>query len=149
MNEEVSNNQATTIPTWFSVVAWVAFVWNLMGVMAFAGQMMMTPEMLAALPEAEQKLYESIPMWATIAFACAVFGGAIGTLLLALKKAVSFPILIISLVGVLVQMYHSFFVIDSMAVYGPGQAIMPAMVVLIAIALVWLSNDAKNKGWIS
>ena len=149
MNDEVSNNQIGEIPRWFSVIAWVAFVWNLLGVMAFAAQMMMTPEMLAALPEAERNLYETVPMWATIAFAFAVLGGATGSLLLALKKAIAFPVLILSLIGVIIQMYHSFFVIDSLAVYGPGQAIMPAMIVLIGIGLVWLSNDAKNKEWIS
>ncbi len=26
-----------TVPTWFSVVAWIAFVWNLLGLFAFAG----------------------------------------------------------------------------------------------------------------
>ncbi|PHS16923.1 MAG: hypothetical protein COA86_11310 [Kangiella sp.] len=117
--------------------------------MAFAAQMMMTPEMLAALPEAERNLYENVPMWATIAFACAVLGGGTGSLLLALKKAIAFPVLVLSLVGVIVQMYHSFFVIDAMTVYGPGQAIMPSMVMIIAALLVWLSNNAKNKGWIS
>jgi len=149
MNDEVSKMQINEIPSWFSVVAWIAFVWNLMGVAAFVAQMMMTPEMLAALPEVERKLYENIPMWVTIAFACAVFGGATGTLLLALKKVISFPVLTISLMGVIVQMYHSFFMIDLMTVYGPGRAIMPAMVMIIAALLVWLANDAKNKGWIS
>lgn len=149
MDDEISNSQINEIPRWFRVIAWVAFVWNLLGVMAFVAQMMMTPEILAALPEVERKLYENIPMWVTIAFACAVLGGATGTLLLALKKAISFPVLVISLVGVIVQMYHSFFVIDALAVYGPGRAIMPSMVIIIAIALVWLSNNAKKKGWIS
>ncbi|MEP2540696.1 MAG: hypothetical protein ABJI60_09590, partial [Kangiellaceae bacterium] len=82
-----------------------------------------------------------------IAFGCAVIGGALGTLLLALKKSVAFYLLIVSLVGVCVQMYHSFFIIDSVAVYGPGSAVMPGMVMLIAIALVWLSKDANSKGW--
>ena len=149
MSDDVSNGQRVALPSWFSVVAWVAFIWNLLGVMAFAAQMMMTPEMLATLPEVERKLYESTPMWATIAFACAVLGGATGSLLLALKKAISFPVLVISLVGVIIQMYHSFFVIEAIEVYGPGQVIMPAMVLFIAIGLVWLSSDAKNKGWIS
>ncbi len=108
---------------------------------------MMTPEMLAALPEAERALYENIPMWATVAFALAVFGGAIGSLLLGLKKSMAFYPLIISAVGVCVQMYHSFFVIDSVAVYGPGSAIMPGMVLVIAIALVWLAKHANAKGW--
>ena len=139
----------SSIPSWFKVVAWVAFVWNLLGVMAFAAQMMMTPEMIAALPEAERGLYENIPTWVNVAFACAVIGGAIGSLLLALKKSLALYVLIISVCGVCVQMYHSFFIIDSVAVFGPGSAVMPGMVIIIAFALVWLANSAKSKAWIS
>jgi len=137
------------MPTWFKVVAWVAFVWNLLGLMSFVAHLMMTPEMIAALPQAERDLYANIPMWLNIAFGCAVVGGVIGTLLLVLKKSIAFYLLLISVCGVCVQMYHSFFVIDSVAVYGPGSVVMPGMVLIIAFALVWLANDAKNKDWIS
>ncbi|MBV1910452.1 MAG: hypothetical protein KUG78_14205 [Kangiellaceae bacterium] len=139
----------STIPRWFTVVAWVAFVWNLLGVMAFAAQMMMTPEMLATLPENERAMYENIPIWVNIAFACAVIGGALGSLLLALKKSIALYALIISVIGVCVQMYHNFFIVDSVAVYGPGSAVMPGMVLIIAFALVWLANHAKSKQWVS
>ncbi len=137
----------SAIPKWFSVVAWVAFVWNLLGLMMFAAHLMMTPEMLAALPENEQALYKDLPVWLTVAFGCATIGGVIGTLLLALRKSISFYPLVISMIGACVQNYHSFFVIDSMAVYGPGSAILPSIVVLITIGLVWLSKDANSKGW--
>lgn len=139
----------STAPKWFSVVAWVAFVWNLLGLAAFVKHMLMTPEMIASLPEAEQGLYESLPMWVIIAFGMAVIGGSLGSLLLAFKKSMSLYVLILSVIGVCVQMYHSFFIIDSVAVYGPGSAVMPGMVLVIAFALVWLANDAKSKRWIS
>lgn len=105
-----------------------------MGVMAYIAQVTMGAEEIAALPENEQALYESLPMWATSAFAIGVWGGALGSLFLLLRKTWATPVLVLSLIGVLVQMYHSFFVIDSIAVYGPGGVIMPIMVILIAIS---------------
>ncbi|NQZ23119.1 MAG: hypothetical protein HRT53_13820 [Colwellia sp.] len=137
------------IPSWFKVVAIIALVWNLLGVLAFAGQMMLTPEMLAELPVAEQELYASTPLWATIAFAIAVFFGAFGSLLLLLKKALSTAILILSLVGVVVQMLHTFLLSKSLEVLGPNSMIMPVIVILIAIYLVWLSKNAQVNGWFS
>lgn len=148
MNDSV-NNSNTTTPKWFLVLAIVLAVWNLMGVMAFFMQISMTAEQIAALPEKEQMLYQDIPMWVNIAFGCAVFGGALGCIALALKKAIALPILVISLVGVIVQMFHSFVIANSFEVYGPGSAIMPIMVMIIAIVLVWLANNAKTKGWIA
>jgi hypothetical protein len=148
MNDTV-NNSNNAAPKWFLVLAIVLAVWNLMGVMAFFMQVTMTAEQIAALPEKEQMLYQDIPLWVNIAFGCAVFGGALGCIALALKKAVALPILFISLAGVIVQMFHSFVIANSFEVYGPGGAIMPVMVMLIAIYLVWLANNAKAKGWLA
>jgi len=136
------------LPGWFKVVAGVALVWNLMGVMAFVSDRMMTPEMIAALSQPEQALYANLPMWATVAFAFAVFGGALGCLLLVLRKSLAVIVLAISLIGVLVQMFHSFFISNSVEVYGPSVAIMPTMVVVVAIALVLLARSAKSKRWL-
>jgi len=136
------------LPKWFTVTSIAALIWNLLGVMAFAMHITMTPEMLAELPTAEQNLYANTPMWATIAFALSVCAGALGCLALILKKTIASQLLILSLVSVFVQMYHSFFIIDSIAVYGPGGLVMPIMVIIIAIGLVLLANKAKTKQWL-
>ena len=39
-----------TPKNWFKPVVWAALVWNLLGVIAFAMHMMMTPEMIGKLP---------------------------------------------------------------------------------------------------
>jgi hypothetical protein len=137
------------VPKWFLVMAVIMAVWNLLGVMAFFAQVMMTPEQIAALPPSEQVLYQDIPLWVNIAFGCAVFGGALGCIALVFKKAIALPILMVSLLGVLVQMFHSFFIANAFEVYGPGGMIMPVLVVLIALYLVWLANSAKSKVWLS
>ncbi|MFT6990487.1 MAG: hypothetical protein ACJASL_002465 [Paraglaciecola sp.] len=36
-----------------------------------------------------------------------------------------------------------------MAIYGPSAAIMPSIVVVVAMFLLWLANNAKTKGWIN
>jgi surface polysaccharide O-acyltransferase-like enzyme len=136
-------------PTWFMVVAVVLFVWNLLGVMAYIMQVTMSPEVMATLPDAQRELYENTPTWATAAFAVAVHGGALGCLLLILKKNLAGLLLQLSLAGVLVQMYHSFFISKSFDVFGPGAMVMPVMVIIIAIYLVRLAAKAKARKWTS
>jgi hypothetical protein len=136
-------------PTWFWIISIIAFIWNLMGVIAYITQVTMSPEAMEALPEAQRTLYENTPSWATGAFAIAVWGGALGCLLLILRKALATPVLLLSLVGIMVQMYHAFFISNSIEVFGPGGMIMPIMVVLIALFLVLFSRSAKSKNWIS
>ncbi len=135
-------------PTWFWVIAIIALVWNLLGVWAYLKQVTMGPEALAELPEAQRQLYETVPAWATGAFAFAVFGGALGCVALLIGKAWAELLLLISLGGVLVQNFHSFFIGKSFQLFGPGGTIMPLMVIAVAIYLVWLSRRARSVGWI-
>jgi hypothetical protein len=145
MSEESSGG----VPKSFYWIAGAALVWDLVGVGAYVSQVTMSPDALNAMPDAERMLYENVPAWATGAFAIAVNGGALGSLLLLLRKAFATPVFVISFVGVIVQLYHSFFIANSMEVYGPGGLIMPVMVVAIAGFLIWYSIDAKKKGWLS
>ena len=143
---ELLNKEA---PKWFMVVSVVLLIWNLFGVMAYIAQVMMSPESLAALPEEQRQLYESTPVWATAAFAVAVNCGALGCLLLVLKRNLAGLLLQLSLAGVLVQMVHAFFMSKSFEVFGPGGMIMPVMVIVIAIYLVVLAAKAKTLRWTS
>lgn len=142
-------NAPTKPPTWFWIVSGLAFVWNLLGVIAYLNQVTMSPEDYQAMPEAERALMDSVPAWATAAFAFAVWGGAFGCLLLLLKKKVATPVLFLSFIGIVVQMYHSLFISNSIEVYGPGGMIMPVMVLIIGALLIWFSRKATANGWLS
>lgn len=133
--------------TWFWIVSGIALLWNLLGVMAYIAQVTLSPEALQALPENERTLIEATPAWATGAFAIAVWGGTLGAILLLLRRTFATPILIISLIGVVVQMIHAFFISNSIEVYGPGGMAMPAMVMIFAIFLIWFSRKAAASGW--
>jgi len=77
----------TTKPaTWFWIVSVLALLWNAMGDMAYIAQVTMSADALQALPEKERALYESLPTWATAAFAIAVWGSTLGCILLLLRK---------------------------------------------------------------
>jgi hypothetical protein len=120
-----------------------------MGVMAYLTQVNMSVEAIQALPEKERALMESFPAWATGAFAIAVWGGTLGCILLLIRRKLATPVLIISFAAVLVQMYHSFFISNSIEVYGPGGMVMPIMILVIGICLIWFSRTSAAKGWIN
>lgn len=136
-------------PLWFLIVAVICVLWDLMGVMSFFQYTTMSDEAIQALPEAEQSLYRSLPLWTTIAYAVAVFGGTIGSIGLLIRKKWAKPVFIISLVAVLAQMYYNLFVAHTTEVYGPGALIMPVMIILIAFFQIWLANFGIRKAWLS
>lgn len=140
--------QTTQMPTGLKVFAWLMVLWNGIGVAAFFSQIMMTPEMIAQLPEAQQAVYRDIPVWSYAAYALAVFGGLLGSILLALAKKLAFPVLVISFAGVVVQQYYNFVVIDAISIMGWGIVVMPVIVTAISILLVLISRRGAKSGWL-
>ncbi|MEY2998111.1 MAG: hypothetical protein RIQ82_1492, partial [Bacteroidota bacterium] len=49
--------------TWFWVLGVLLLIWNAMGAMAYLGQMLITPEQLAMIPDNQRELIESTPSW--------------------------------------------------------------------------------------
>ena len=89
-----------TAPKWFKPVAIVALLWNALGCAAYLSDVMLTPEDLAAMSTADQAIYAARPAWAVAASAFAVWGGALGSIGLILRKRWATPVLIVSLAGV-------------------------------------------------
>lgn len=141
-------NSIQKIPTWFWVVSALALLWNLFGVWAFIGDATMSAEAIAELPEEIKSLYESYPLWTKIAYGTAVIAGALGCILLLARNKFAKPVLLISLVAVVVQMFHSLFIAGAMDVYGPGAVIMPIMVILVSVFLVWFANYGIKQQWL-
>lgn len=137
-------------PTSFWIVAAVALLWNLIGLILYYMQVTASDEMLsAAYGEAEFEFIKSIPAWATAGYATAVTFGVLGCILLLLRKAWAIPAFIISLIGIVVQDVYGFVIADAIGVFGSGALVLPVIVFVIAIALIIYSRNAKAKGWLS
>ena len=128
----------------FWVIGAIALIWNVMGVINFFVQM--NPDVLAAYRESERAIVEGRPLWATMGFAMAVFGGAFGCLLLLLRKSAAYYLFVASLLGVIVTMTHTLGLgID----FGLGELLgIILMPLVVAAFLIWYSKNAKSKGWI-
>lgn len=73
-------------PEWYLPIMTLALLWNLLGCAAFIGDAMLTPEDIARMSAEQQALYASRTIWALVATAMAVWGGAAGCLALLWRK---------------------------------------------------------------
>jgi len=135
-------------PHRFWVVAILALLWNLIGVMSYLSSVMISVETLGAISEAERALYTNVPPWVTVSYAIAVIGGSLACVVLLARRRWSTVLFAISLVAVVVQMSHQFFLTAAIEVLGLSAAVVPIMVILVAAWLVWFSSDAGQKGWL-
>jgi len=146
----MTKNVTTKPPAWFWIVSVVALLWNLMGAMAYLTQAFITDEGKAMMPTDQLELLENTPAWATAAFAIAVWGGVLGCIGLLVRKKWARPVLLLSLLGILVQMAYAFFMTNATEVYGVVQGVvMPLLLIGIGIGLVLFAKSSQNKGWIS
>lgn len=139
---------ATVAPQSFRYLAIAALVWNLIGVATFVVQIGLTPEELAALPAKQREVYAATPLWITIAYAIAVFGGTFGALGLLLKKRWATHLFLLSLLALLVQTLGAYAVTPVWQVFGPAGLVMPMLLVVIAVALLLYARGATARGWL-
>ena len=144
-----TNSAQMKIQNWFWVLAVIFLLWNIMGVLSFFGHTFISEEALAKLPEKEKVLYAEYPLWTTIVFAIATFGGLIASIGLVMKRKWAKTFFIISFLAIVPQMIHNVFFTTSIDVYGLIQSVtMPVLVVLIGAFLIWFSNYSLNKNWL-
>jgi hypothetical protein len=132
----------------FQAVGLLAVLWNVMGVASYLMSVTQGPDALQAVPEAERVLYEDIPAWVTSAYAVAVFGGLLGSILLLARRALAVPVFWVSLAAILAQMVHAFFLTPMLQLQGPASAALPVTIIVIGAVLVGYARSARGKGWL-
>lgn len=122
-------------PFWLWGMASFGVLWNLFGIYQFIHSLTPTGRaaMAAGMTAEQAQVYFSLPVWMTVVFAIGVFGGLVGSLALAARRALAVPVLIASLVGYIALFLGDvyFGVFDAL----PGQLAIIVFVVVVAIAL--------------
>lgn len=147
-SDAVESTDKPSPAVWFWVTSVVALLWYLSDTAAFFMRVMMTDETIAAMPEVQQALYQDIPLWVNIVFAFEVFGGLFGCVALLLKKKWALPLLIVSIVGVLSQTSHVFFLTDAVSTMGAPAVVMPLVAIAIGVTMIAVARSAISRGWL-
>ena len=136
-------------PAWFWVLAVLGLLWEAFGVATYLMHVGVIASDNSGMSEAEVTLMNAIPAWATAAYAVAVFAGLAGALGLLLRKRWSQTLLLLSLIAILVQFTWWVLLSGAMEVIGPSVLGMPAVIIAVAILLVWLANAGAKRGWLT
>ena len=129
----------------FWVVGAVALVWNAMGVVNIF--MQMNPDVLATYPESHQTIVANQTGWIAASVTVAIIGGAIGCVLLLLRKAGAVYLFYASLIGTIIVVAHT---LSLPIELGASDMVMIiVMPVVVAALLAWYSMWTAMRGWIT
>ena len=139
------------LPTSFWIIAGVGLVWNLIGLVSFAMQMVATPEQMAQMypTEAQQAFVNGVPGWATGAYAVAVIAGVLACVALLMRRSVAKILFGLSIAGVVVQNAYGFVLANGVEVFGLAATALPILVIVIGVGLLIYTGRAESKGWVS
>jgi hypothetical protein len=136
-------------PKWFLPVVIIALLWNLMGCAAYLSDAMLSAADIAKMSDAETAIVAARPVWAVGARAVAVWLGALGCLALIMRKGWAVPLLWLSLLGVIAQDIWLFALAPDTGLVNGTVYGLQGLVLVIAVALVWLASKAKAGGWLA
>lgn len=135
-------------PILFWAIGAIALIWNIMGVMAYLGQVYLTEEAFSLLPKAEQLYIQNVAPWVTAAYATAVFMGVFGSITLLIRKKIATLLFFISLIAVLVQSSYNYFIQKFMPI-NTVQFIWSLVIISICLFLIWFSKYSTKRNWIN
>ena len=144
----MSNDGIRGVHWSFWLISVFALLWNVGGAINYL--MQTNPEIVSTLPETHRAIIEGRPVWATGGFAIGVFGGAIGCLLLLLRKSIAFYVFVASLLGIIVTMIHTINVASSEIGFSLSEIIVMILSpIIVAAILIWYTKLAVGKSWIN
>ena len=137
----MSNAPAKT-PWHLWLVGVVAVLFNLIGVVDFVMNLTQGPKYLQSMGMTPEQIahYQHMPAWMMVVWAVGVFGAFGASLLLLGRKALAFPVFIISLLAFLISLVYTYLLTNGGALMGTQMAMTSAV---IAVLLAGFSAYAR------
>lgn len=134
-------------PLWFVVFAWVMVMWNLLVATTFIMHFIAQPS-TAKLASGQEALYQNEPWWSLLAFGVAGFAGLLGAGAMMLGKRWAMRCYMVSLIGVLVQQFYTFYLTDGLTEMGKAALAMPAFVLVLTLLQIGVASFGNIKRWL-
>lgn len=133
------------IAGWFRPAAIVSLLFMALGCAAYVLHVSSDP---ASLPLDQRAAYEAEPAWVTGANAVAVWVGALGALLLVLRKKLAEVLLLVSLAAVLVWLAGLMLVPRLRDALSTNDIAVAVAVTLITGTIYSFARNSRLRGWL-
>ena len=133
-------------PGYFLIVGPVFLAWNIVGDAFYVIQVSADLTELAKTAPYDARFMAETPTWAWSAYAVAVWGATLASLLLLMKRGLAVPVYAVSLIAALASFGYDFVGTDMLTVKGWTAALFPAFLIVVAIAELQFARMMKARG---
>jgi len=133
------------IARWYTAAAVVSLLFMLVGCAGYLLEVTTDP---ASLPLDQRAAHDAQPMWLISANAIAVWVGALGALLLVLRRRLAETLMLVSLVAVAVWLGGLLLVPGLRDLLGTDDIAVAVVVSLITWTIYWFARHSRQRGWL-
>ena len=130
------------------LVGLIALLFNAMGAFDYVMWMAKGPAYLvkAGMTPAQIALYQGVPLWVVIVWAVGVFGAAVASLLLLLRRSLAWRLFALSLAAFLIYTLYIYGIAHGGAAMGQGMAITSAVIAALLLFFAWYARAMSVRG---
>ncbi len=141
---QIQDSNTSRTPRHLWVVGVIAFFWNAMGAVDYLLTQTKNEAYMEQFTTEQLEFFYGFPVWVEAAWAIAVWGGVLGTVLLLLRKGLAVPVFLVSLAAMVLTTIHNYILSNGMEVMGGVSALVFTVVIFIVAVLLWVYARAMR-----
>jgi hypothetical protein len=134
------------VARWYMIAAIVSL---LLMILPAVGALIHLTTDPATLALDERAQFEAEPLWMVAAFGLSGLVGAVGGLMLVLRRKSAEPLLMIALIGIVAWFAGLFINSGLRDLLSTGQIAIAAIVVAIVWTIFWFARHSRQRGWLN
>ena len=144
---EQNETETVETPKHLWVIGVVTVLWNSVGAMDFVMTQTRNESYMAAFTPEQLEFFYGLPTWVVAAWAVAVWGGVIGSILLLLRRGEAVWVFLASFIAMLITTIHNYGLSNGMEVIGDTfSLVFSAVIFVVALALFFYARSMKQQG---
>jgi hypothetical protein len=142
-----SSDRSTATPKHVWIVGILALLWNAGGAYDYLMTQTRNEAYMSKFTPEQLEYFYGFPAWVDSAWAIAVWGAVLGSVLLLLRRKLALPVFVVSLVAMVATTVHNYLLSDGLELMGGiGPAIFSVLIFAAAVALVLYTRAMAARG---
>jgi hypothetical protein len=129
------------------VVGIIALLWNCIGAFDYLMTQTKNAAYMSAFPPEQLAFFYGLPVWVVAAWAFAVWGGVLGSVLLLLRRRLAVPVFLVSLVGMAVTTFHNWLLANAFELFSDTfSRVFTVVIIVITVGLYFYARAMEQRG---